>query len=55
MFNNSKFCRGEGIGDFTNYFERKNTIIIPFSKLHQRADLLQKIGYQCNPIKISRI
>ena len=43
--NTQYFVGGEVMIGFTKYFERKNTNIILFGKLHQRADLLHKTGY----------
>ena len=47
-----KLYRGDGVINYRNYFERKNSHIIPFSKFYERADFIQKIGYQYNIMKL---
>ena len=52
MFKHLKLYREEGARSYRNWFERKNTNIIPFIKLYERADLTQNTGYQYNIMKL---
>ena len=52
IFKYVKFCKGEGNTSRGNPLEKKNAKIRIYGKSHEKADLLKRIGYEYNIMKL---